>query len=1666
MITTLPTLDTVYKDDFHTHNVEDKNYLRILFNGGRAVQVRELNQLQSVLQSQIDKFGSSIYKQGTAVIGGGCSFDRKITKINFLTSILAIGLDPSQVQTLSQGSGISADVIGYEVVDDTTSFFIRYSVGSGATLSDGKFDLVDAITMSGIGENAADSKLAASSEIVAGIFLAEGVFFVNGSFVVTPQQSKFVEITDLVNGISGSAVLTVTEDIVTYTDDATLLDNSIGSPNHLAPGADRYRITLTLDFLEDGAVADTINRITLLSIVNSNIIFNSKVKYSDLDRQLAQRTYEESGDYIINPFRIDIKDLLGSGRPGATDLDASDRVYIGLDPSVAYVDGYRIELGQKLDLTAPRARTFAEKDVTISLGFGNYVDVSLAIGGSSIPLPNTANLVYDLFDATTPIPLNIGSCRIKAIESVGANFRLFLYDIALEPNVNLSDVATVTNTTASVDLVVEAPISDTANDTALFKFPYTNVKSISNAGDFSYVKKAIFVDVVDPAGQFTITTGTGETFEDSSISNFVVEVNDEWISTFQTVPPTSSSSITLESSTITPWTPGDTIKVIFPVKVTTAANTQTKSLLTITDEVILLPEVGTSDYVLANTDIFDILTVKENGSSDVITSDFTISFDGQTQSHYTNAKIRYNGAGAAPAIKVTYRYFSHNSLPFTINSYPIDWDENSVLAANKIRYANVPVFGEYNLGDCVDFRPTILAGSGTLSVIQADPNSSLSAKATFFLPRLDKVIVNSNGEFKIVPGVPAPIATSPLTPPASMALYELDFPAYTFSAADVIINYVDNRRYTMRDIAALDKRINTLEYYTSLSLLEKSANEKTIVDNVGASRFKNGILVDGFNGHGIGDVFNSAYACSIDKLANTLRPKFGTKAVDLVYNAGTSSGVRVHENIVTLDYDNLDDLPIVSQLVSSESESVNPYDVATFVGSVKLFPTNDKWMETNRRPDVINNNDGVNDALAFLAEESGIVGTEWNTWQTNWTGVVNRFNTVRRPPSRIPGRLRSMTKARVTVTETQQSRTGVVTTVSNKTVTENLGDRVVDISFIPFIRSRKVYFKAVGLKPLTRVYPFFDGIAIDSYVHSEAAIVNAVDQTDVTEYFNKLPGDITSTTLISDDRGELIGSFIIPNNSALQFRTGERKFRISDSATSNLTEETCFAEATYNASGMIQTVEGVILSTRVPEIRRERVEDTRVLQDETIRWMDPLAQTFIINDVAEGVFVTSLDLWFSSKSATIPVTVRIVAVENGYPSQRVVPFSEVTKRAEDVTLWVNPGDDPTTFVFSDPVYLKGGVEYAFVVLSNDPEYRIRVARLGGTGEDGKIIQQNPYGGVMFMSQNASTWTADQTRDIKFQLKRAVFVPANTGLATFKSMMNSGVESLSVDPLDTSANYTTVTVTIAPPTTGTNQATADAIIDLISGKITGYTMTNNGSGYTSVPAVTFVGDGTGAKAIANLYSAKASAFTIMQGSVFQREAEILNEFTAGVTTYSNVEAAETYSPVSEFTVTRANQVALETTLATSSEYITPVIDLDTMTLLCIENKVNTIATNDTTEVINDGGDALSRYISREVILNDPADQLNIYLDVNRPTNTTDIKVYVKLKYDSSTYSDWLAVSPNVPIAINDDTNEYSEAAYSYSSLTNDFVSFSVKIVFISSSTVNTASVKNLRIIATA
>jgi len=116
---------------------------------------------------------------------------------------------------------------------------------------------------------------------------------------------------------------------------------------------------------------------------------------------------------------------------------------------------------------------------------------------------------------------------------------------------------------------------------------------------------------------------------------------------------------------------------------------------------------------------------------------------------------------------------------------------------------------------------------------------------------------------------------------------------------------------------------------------------------------------------------------------------------------------------------------------------------------------------------------------------------------------------------------------------------------------------------------------------------------------------------------------------------------------------------------------------------------------------------------------------------------------------------------------------------------------------------------------------------------------------------------------------------------------------------------------------------------------------------------------------------------------------------------------------------------------------------------------------------ENGSATARYITRKVNLNLPGDQLNIYLSTNRPTFETNIKVYVKLGFDTTTTDDqlqWSELTPTNPVPINANHDVYSETEYIIDP-NDDFVSFQVKVVLLSNNIFDIPTIRDFRAIAT-
>ena len=287
---------------------------------------------------------------------------------------------------------------------------------------------------------------------------------------------------------------------------------------------------------------------------------------------------------------------------------------------------------------------------------------------------------------------------------------------------------------------------------------------------------------------------------------------------------------------------------------------------------------------------------------------------------------------------------------------------------------------------------------------------------------------------------------------------------------------------------------------------------------------------------------------------------------------------------------------------------------------------------------------------------------------------------------------------------------------------------------------------------------------------------------------------ISNLRLVSDLGANLIGSFFIPNPNVgtnPRFTTGTKKLTLINNSSNNANTADTIAEESFSSSGTLETVQENIISVRNarveikqesetigarrttgPQLTGSRVIATSQRSQTVTEWYDPLAQSFQVLDET-GVFITSCDVFFQTKDDMgIPMTFQIRTMQNGVPTQKILPFSEIVVDPSQISV-SQTGTVPTRFTFKAPVYLEGGGEYAICLASWSTKYRVFVSRVGESDLlTDEFISNQPYLGSLFKSQNASTWEPSQWEDLKFTIYRAQFESSGT-LEVYNPVLGEG-----------------------------------------------------------------------------------------------------------------------------------------------------------------------------------------------------------------------------------------------------------------------------------------------------
>ena len=487
------------------------------------------------------------------------------------------------------------------------------------------------------------------------------------------------------------------------------------------------------------------------------------------------------------------------------------------------------------------------------------------------------------------------------------------------------------------------------------------------------------------------------------------------------------------------------------------------------------------------------------------------------------------------------------------NAYYESTDNGDIVTVESydaINYKDIGSVNGHRNSDIIDIRPRVsnyTVSAGVRSPLeflgrnfkvdgQNPPNilasdEVLQTTFSFYLGRIDRIFLSKTGEFILKTGVPAEKPERPGPVEDAIEICQATLPPYLFHVDHATLNFFKYKRYQMKDIKKLEDRIRNLEYYTTLSMLEVQTANMFVPDGDGLNRFKSGLFVDNFTSFVTQESLpETGINNSIDRDRKELRPRHYTNSVDLMlgpvsdgdqdatldteFTQIEGNNVRRDNNIISLDYSEVE---YINQAFATRSESVTPFLISFWQGTMELTPSSDTWVDTVKLEAKITEQMGnYADTMKMAQEEFGVDPQNgfgpivWGSWETNWTGTKMDIVDVQKSEGKyISGLLNGrhlvngshnvtfnagqghggshvkvygdMVFEEIETTTSKEFKTGIKqrsgrqTTVTEQIDTINLGEKVVGTELTPYMRRRNIKFEAQRMKPLTRLYAFFDG---------------------------------------------------------------------------------------------------------------------------------------------------------------------------------------------------------------------------------------------------------------------------------------------------------------------------------------------------------------------------------------------------------------------------------------------------------------------------------------------------------------------------------------------------------------------------------------------------------------
>lgn len=1409
-------IDPYYENFYDSANPQYKQYNKVLFRPARAVQARELTQLQTILQEQVERFGSNVYQEGTVITGINVTERTDIfyVKVNDTASLpdptvyqpsTSVDVNTGEevtteytLRTLVGTQYLTAKILkasnGFQTRDpNLKTFFVNYlttvQAADGTDIKQfSPGDVLEVLDGDGNPISGVSATVASVNNPVGHAFGAsvdEGVIFQKGHFVFVEDQLIIIEKYSLTPR-DVALGFNIQENIITSGQDSTLLDNAQGYNNDNAPGADRLQLKPILTAYEAADEPDDF--FALVRFENGEAVtIRNVTQFNSIAQTMARRTFEESGDYVTRGMNLSLED-------DGTNIQAV------VSPGKAYVNGYEVEsVGKRYLDVAPlgSSDTITRNNEATGAQFGQYLEFSWAAPTGT---PNSAIRLNPFEMDGTRYPMydngnnQIGTCSIGSI-SQGTSIngtqqgRLYIYAVDKDPNYINTDIYRIGgNSDNSVPgTIITAGLFDVNNSALVFPLGSNHVKQIS---DLVFVRRV----------RETISTATGAfvlepTPTTQPLPNNILMVN----TVAQLVPPITGGSSGITTSAFPSG--GTQVAVAAPDQLGDGAlqfvyydrlerEVAADSLSSIDVYMTLTYDTTGDKGIIGLPNGVKLLEViDDNGAGENITDRFKL-VNNQKDSYYDLSYIQLkkgqalnNTSGTGQALRVKATVLRRTS---TVGNGYLTVDSYSGIDKKLLKRFSTLSGRAIDLPNAIDFRPyatpaiiysTGIAGapavpsSITKTVV---PNIAIADRSTIlathevFLPRIDSVVVDSRGEFDIVQGSPSEKPSIPEVKDV-FQLGEIYIPgaALTLKGSNPVkISTKTIRNYTMKDITQFDTRIKRLTEAVALNSLEKAASEMFIPDSAGDNRFKNGFLVDTFGSFATSDVADPEFKMSIDPSYKVGMPALKTFTVDLKRRTTTSSGISPFGEFTTLAEDGSRTIQIEQPYATNFRNCVSNF--YNYEGSVDISPKFSSDYDTIRNPDTNISIDFATPMIDFMENLQEFIPLTTDREVGDVFLADSSTAANRREGNTIIGGVNDTWRQ-----EWETLSMGVDTSENTQ---EGVGDFVTDITLRPYVKAKEVKVLVTGLRPNTRHYFYFaDGVDVNAHVTPGQYV--AQDNGDgtlavgVQNVFAK-KGQSGATTapgqaVTSDNKGVLAAIFNIPGGT---FFAGENKLEVSDVSQYSSIESagTSYGTVTYRAYSFGISKSALDVTTRSPDFRTDVVDtfstDNVSFRETWRRRTDPLAQTFFIKSGmgqgAKSIYVKDIDLFFKRKDAVVGFTLEVREVINGYPSSKVLPFGRKYMTSSEVSV-SDTGTAATTVSFDNPIKLDVEREYAFVVLpdANSPEYLIWTSKVGGTdlaSGAGTPVTQDWGEGVLFTSTNNRAWKSYQDEDVKFRIKKLNF----------------------------------------------------------------------------------------------------------------------------------------------------------------------------------------------------------------------------------------------------------------------------------------------------------------------